>query len=114
VYNLQIQEQGLTIQEGPSSVGVLQPYVNSSEGIIRPSLCRGVLTRFAIEIFFLQVAQRKKAKKKYYQQATYEDELPTYPQPSAALVFQEINRLNAIITMRSTYDEPLEVCPRGT
>ncbi len=29
------------------------------------------------------------------------------------LLFQEINRLNAIVTMRSTYNEPLEVCPRG-
>jgi hypothetical protein len=63
VYNLQIHEQGLKIQEPPSSVGVLQLYVNSSEGISLTSLRCGVLTRFAIEIFFLQVAEREKTKK---------------------------------------------------
>jgi hypothetical protein len=52
--------------------------------------------------------------KKYYQQDTYEDKISTFPQPSTVLVFQEIDCLNAIITMRSAYDEPLEVCPRGT
>jgi hypothetical protein len=38
--------------------------------------------------------------KKYYQQATHKDELSTFPQPSTALVFQEIDCLNAIITTR--------------
>ena len=53
-------------------------------------------------------------KKKYYQQATYKNELSMFSQPSAMLIFQEINHLNAIVTTRSTYDEPLEVSPRGT
>jgi hypothetical protein len=52
--------------------------------------------------------------KKYYQRATYKDKISTFPQPSTALVFQEIDCLNAIVTTRSAYDEPLEVCPRGT
>ncbi len=51
---------------------------------------------------------------KKIKQATYEDKISTFPQPSATLVFQEINGLNAIVTTSSTYDEPLEVCPRGT
>jgi hypothetical protein len=44
---------------------VLQPYFKASEGINRTSLCRGVLTRFAVEIFFLQFTQLKKAKDSY-------------------------------------------------
>ncbi len=53
-------------------------------------------------------------KKNYYQWATYEDEFPTFTQPSAVLFFQEIDRFNAIVTTRSTYDEPLEICPQRT
>jgi hypothetical protein len=115
VHNLQIHKQGSKIQECPSSVGVLQPYVNSSKGIIHTSLRRGVLTRFAIEIFSYKSLNARK-QKKYYQQATYKDKLSTFPQPSAALFFQEINHLNAIVTTRSTYNEHLEVfevCPKG-
>jgi hypothetical protein len=50
-------------------------------------------------------------KKKYYQQATYKEEFTMFPQPSTALFFQEIDRFNAIITTRSTYNKPLEICP---
>jgi hypothetical protein len=63
VHNLQIHEQSSKIQEHPSSVGVLQPYVNSSKGISFTSLRWGVLTRFAVEIFPLRVAECKKTKK---------------------------------------------------
>jgi hypothetical protein len=51
------------------------------------------------------------ARKKYYQQATYKDEFPMFPQPSAVLFFQEIDHFNTIVTKRSTYNEPLEICP---
>ena len=51
MHNLQIHEQGSTIQERLSSVGVLQPYFKSSKGISCTGLCRGVLTRFAIDFF---------------------------------------------------------------
>jgi hypothetical protein len=64
--------------------------------------------------FFSYESLNVRKQKSYYQQATYKGELSTLPQPSATLVFQEINHLNAIITTRSTYDEPLEVCPRRT
>jgi hypothetical protein len=37
-------------------------------------------------------------KKKYYRRATYKDEFPMFPQPSAALLFQEIDHFNAIVT----------------
>jgi hypothetical protein len=60
---LQINEHGSTIQERLSSVGVIQPYFKSSKGISCTSLRRGVLTRFAVEIFFLRVAQCMKTKK---------------------------------------------------
>jgi hypothetical protein len=63
---------------------------------------------------FLYESLNARKRKNYYQQATYKDEISTFPQPSTALVFQEIDCLNAIITTRSAYDEPLEVCPRGT
>jgi hypothetical protein len=101
------------IQECPSSVGVLQPYFKSKEGISFTSLRPGVLTRFAVKNFSYEWLNARK-QKKYYQQATYEDKTSTFPQPSATLFFQEINQLNAIVTMRSTYNEPLEVCPKGT
>jgi hypothetical protein len=42
---------------------VLQPYFKASKGISRTSLRRGVLTRFAIKIFFLRFAQCEKTKK---------------------------------------------------
>jgi hypothetical protein len=41
----------------------LQPYFKSGKGISCTSLHRDVLTRFAIEIFSLQVAQHKATKK---------------------------------------------------
>jgi hypothetical protein len=52
--------------------------------------------------------------KNYYRRATYKDKISTFTQPSTALVFQEIDCLNAIVTIRSAYDAPKEVCPRGT
>jgi hypothetical protein len=77
VHNLQIHKQGSKIQERPSSVGVLQPYINSSKGISLTSVHQGVLTRFAIEIFSYKLLNARK-QKKYYQQATYEDKLSTF------------------------------------
>jgi hypothetical protein len=65
-------------------------------------------------IFFYHNLLNTRKQKKYYQQATYEDEISMLPQPSAALFFQEIDLLNAIVTTRSTYDEPLEICPQQT
>ncbi len=58
VHNLQIPQNTrflrtrFYVQECPSSVGVLQPYFKSSKGISHTSLRHGVLTRFAVEIFF--------------------------------------------------------------
>ncbi len=63
MHNLQIHEQGSTIQERPSSVGLLQPYSKSNEGISCTSLRCSVLTRFNVKIFFLRVAECKKTKK---------------------------------------------------
>ncbi len=50
---------------------VLQPYFKASKGISCTSLCHGILTRFAVEVFFLRFAQCKKAKNSY-RWATYE------------------------------------------
>ncbi len=63
MHNLQIHKQGLEIQERPSNFGVLQPYVNSSEGIVCTSLCCGILTRFAVEIFFSYESLTRENKK---------------------------------------------------
>jgi hypothetical protein len=49
-----------------------------------------------------------------YQQATYKDQVPTFPQPSAALDLQEANSDNPYVSRRSASNEPIEVCPRGT
>ncbi len=85
-----------------------------NKGISHTSLCCGVLTRFAVEDFFTYELLNARKQENYYQRATYEDKVSTFPQPSAVLIVQETNCLNAIVTMRSAYDEPLEVCPRGT
>ncbi len=50
------------VQEHLSSVGVLLPYFNSSKGISHKPYW-GVLTRFAVKIFFLRLAQCEKKKK---------------------------------------------------
>ncbi len=50
----------------------------------------------------------------YYQQATCKDKVPTFSKPSAALLVQETDCLNAYVATRSAYDEHIEVCPRGT
>ncbi len=50
----------------------------------------------------------------YYQQATYKDKVPMCSKPSTVLVVQETDCLNAYVATRSAYDEPIEVCPRGT
>jgi hypothetical protein len=63
VHNLQIKEQGSTIQERLQASQPLQPYFKSSKGISRTSLRRGILTRFAVKIFILRVAQHEKTKK---------------------------------------------------
>jgi hypothetical protein len=47
-------------------------------------------------------------KKNYYQQATYKEKFPMFPQPSTMFFFQEIDCFNAILTTTSTYNEPLK------
>ncbi len=78
VHNLQIPQNTrflrtrFYVQERPSSVGVLQPYFKSSKGISCTSLCRGILNKICLQIFFLRFAQHKKTKK-WLPTATYED-----------------------------------------
>jgi hypothetical protein len=63
VHNLQIHEQGSTIQERPTSVRVLLPYFKSSKGISCTSLRCGVLTRFAVKDFFPTICSMQENKK---------------------------------------------------
>ncbi len=65
-------------------------------------------------ILFPMIRSTQENKKKYYQQATYEDEFLLFPQPSTGLFFQEIDHFDAIVTPRSTYNEPLKICPWRT
>ncbi len=55
--------QDFYVQDALSSVKMLQTYFKSSKGIGRTGLRCGVLTRFAVEIFFLRFAQGEKTKK---------------------------------------------------
>ncbi len=64
--------------------------------------------------FFYYKSLNARSQENQYQQATFEDQVPTFYQPSAALDFQETNSDNAYITTWSSPNEPLEVCPRGT
>jgi hypothetical protein len=59
------------VQEGPSSVGVLQPYFKSSKGISRTSLRRGVLNKIRKKKSYHLLNVRKQ--RNVYQQATYKD-----------------------------------------
>jgi hypothetical protein len=52
-----------TYKNALQALEMLQPYFKASEGFICTSLCCGILTRFAVEIFFLRFTQRKKTKK---------------------------------------------------
>ncbi len=60
------------VQERPSSIGVLQPYFKSSEGISCTGLCHGVLTRFAVNFFSYDSLNVRKWRNDY-RWATYED-----------------------------------------
>jgi hypothetical protein len=102
VHNLQINEQVFKYKNALQVSELLQPYFKPSEGISCTSLRRGVFTRFAVDFFPYELLNARK-QKKYYRQATYEDEISMFPQPNAVLVFQEIDCLNAIITTRSAY-----------
>jgi hypothetical protein len=62
--------------------------------------------------FSYELLLNARKQKKYYQQATYENKISTFPQPSTTLAILEMYCLNAINTMRSACNEPLEVCPR--
>ncbi len=64
--------------------------------------------------FFSYELLNAQSQENYYRQATYEDKVPTFSKPSAALVVQETDCLNTYVATRSAYDEPIEVCPRGT
>ncbi len=57
------------------------------------------LTRFAVEFFFLQFAQCKKTKK-YYQQATYEDNFSMFPQPRILFWFTSSGFLKRPILLK--------------
>jgi hypothetical protein len=116
VHNLQIHEQGLQFK---NTLQGLERYSSTSSQtrvlVIQASVA-AYLQDSPSRFFSFELLDARKPKK-YYQQATYEDKISTFPQPSGALVFQEINCLNTIVTTRSTYDEHLEVfevCPRGT
>ncbi len=97
MHNLQIHEQGSTIQEHPSRIGVLQPYFKSNESISHTSLLRGVLTRFAVEVFLFPTSCLTQENKKITT-----DELLMRTNFNVSLtkrraLFQEIDCLNAIV-----------------
>ncbi len=68
MHNLQIPQNTrflrtrFYVQKCPSSIGVLQPYFKSTEGISRTSLRHGVLNKICRQFFLLQFAQCKKYK----------------------------------------------------
>jgi hypothetical protein len=72
--------QDFYVQDAFSSVGVLQLYFKSSKGIGCTSLRCGVLTRFAVGIFFLRFAQHEKTKKSLLT-SYVQGQLLTCPQP---------------------------------
>jgi hypothetical protein len=67
---------------------VLQPYIKSSKVTFPTSLRRGILTRFAIEIFFLRFTQCKKTKKSLATSYVQGQPFPC-PQPRILLLLHE-------------------------
>ncbi len=80
VHNLQIPRNTrflrtrLYVQERPSSVGVLQPYFQSSDGISRTSLRHGVRNKIRRCFFSYDLLNARKQRNDYWR-ATYEDNL---------------------------------------
>ncbi len=60
------------VQECPSSIGVLQPYFNSSIGISRTSLRCGILNKIHHQFFSYDLLRVRKQRNDY-QRATYKD-----------------------------------------
>jgi hypothetical protein len=92
-------EQGSLIQECPSSIGVLQPYFNSSEGISRTSLHCSVLDKIHHRIFSYDLLNARK-ERNYYQQATYEDNFSMCPQPRILFWFTSSGFLKRPISLK--------------
>ncbi len=78
------------------------------------SLHCGVLRARTAINFSPTICSMRGTKKSYYRWATYKDQILTVPQWSATFLCQETSHLNAIITMRSTYNESCKICPRRT
>jgi hypothetical protein len=78
VHNLQIPQNTrflrtrFYVQECPSSVGVLQPYFKSSEGISHTSLRCGILNKICRQFFSYDSLNARK-RRNDYQRAMYED-----------------------------------------
>ncbi len=64
--------------------------------------------------FFPYYSLNARNQENYYQQATYKNQVSTVPQQSAMFLFQKINHLNTIATMRPTYYESCQVGTRLT
>jgi hypothetical protein len=87
------------IQERPSSVGVLQPYFKSNEGISCTSLRLSILTRFAVE-FFSYDSRNARKQENYYRRATYEDNFSTCPQPRILFWFTSSSFLKRPVSLK--------------
>ncbi len=92
-------KQGSTIQERPSSVGVLQPYFNSSKGISRTSLRCEVLNKICHCFFSYNLLNARK-QRNYYPRATYEDNFSTQPQPRISFWFTSRGFLKKPVSLK--------------
>jgi hypothetical protein len=77
----------------------LQPYFKSRKGISRTSLRRGVLNKVCHQFFSYNSLNARK-RKNYYQQATYEDNFSTFPQPRILFWFTSSGFLKRPISLK--------------
>ncbi len=84
----------------------LQPYFKSSEGISHTSLHRGVLTKFAIEMFPYDSRNARK-QENYYRRATYKDNFATCPQPRILFWFTSSGFLKRSVSLKYWLLRPL-------
>ncbi len=109
------QEQPPSSRYDPQVLGTRTAFLSSQARVlVLLSLCRAYFEQETpSKKNSLRFAQWEK-QKKYYQRATYKDWFSKVHQWNTAFCFQRTNRLSAIFTTRSTYNEPCKICPQRT
>ncbi len=109
MHNLQILQTRTTFKRRSR----YSPTSSQGRVLVEQASVMAYLTRLSVDFFSYNLLNARK-QKNYYRQATYKDNFSAFPQPSAMFLLQKINRFNAIVTMRSTHNESLDMSQRDS